>query len=110
MHLNDIATMKVGDRIRATDDIDLDHYAYVQRGETGTVVAIEVEAGDNGPTVFIRLDKPHRGLRAPMTMKSGYSPDAMMSRRVSRRSEPSRGFGVTQLWFPALPRLRHSQG
>jgi hypothetical protein len=64
MHLNDIATMKVGDRIRATDDIDLDHYAYVQRGETGTVVAIEVEAGDNAPTVFIRLDKPHRGLRA----------------------------------------------
>jgi hypothetical protein len=28
------------------------------------VVAIEVEAGDNAPTVFIRLDKPHRGLRA----------------------------------------------
>jgi hypothetical protein len=64
MHLNDIATLKVGDRIRATDDIDLDHYAYVRRGETGTVVAIEVEAGDNAPTVFIRLDNPHRGLRA----------------------------------------------
>jgi hypothetical protein len=64
MHLNDIATLQVGDRIRATDDIDLDHYACVQRGETGTVVAIEVEAGDNAPTVFIRLDKPHRGLRA----------------------------------------------
>jgi uncharacterized protein YuzE len=64
MHLNDIAALKVGDRIRATDDIDLDHHAYVERGETGTVVAIEVEAGDNAPTVFIRLDKPHWGLRA----------------------------------------------
>ena len=64
MHLNDIATLKIGDRITATDDIDLDHHAYVERGETGTVVAIEVEAGDNAPTVFIRLDKSHCGLRA----------------------------------------------
>jgi hypothetical protein len=53
MHLNDISTLKVGDRIRATDDIDLDHHADVKRGETGTVVAIEVEAGDNAPTVFM---------------------------------------------------------
>jgi hypothetical protein len=47
MRLNDIAALKVGDRIRATGDIDRDHHAYVERGETGTVVAIEVEAGDN---------------------------------------------------------------
>jgi hypothetical protein len=63
MHLSDIATLKVGDRIRATDDI-VDRHAYVERGETGTVVAIEVEADDNAPTVFIRLDKHHWGLRA----------------------------------------------
>jgi hypothetical protein len=41
-----------------------DHHAYVERGGVGTVVAIEVEAGDNAPTVLIRLDKPHWGLRA----------------------------------------------
>jgi uncharacterized protein YuzE len=52
MHLNDIAALKVGDRIRATDDIELDHHAYVERGETGTVVAIEVEVGDRAPMTF----------------------------------------------------------
>jgi hypothetical protein len=47
-----------------------------------------MEAGDNAPTVFIRLDKPHWGLPRT-TMKSGYCLNAMMCRRVLRRSEAS---------------------
>jgi hypothetical protein len=57
-----IRNVKPGDQIRVKDDIDLKPLAFIHAGETGTVVDRQVEPGDTEPTVYIRLDKPHRGL------------------------------------------------
>lgn len=54
--------MQTGQRIKLTKDVDRYPFALVKRGETGTVLTWNPNAGPMETILEVRLDKHHEGL------------------------------------------------